>query len=80
MDQESMQRCRTCPAFAKLPGAGRRRHLPGGSAGGRCRPRTTSAAPRRELPFGAFPVVGAFPLVTEDDYCMSHPGNRTKLM
>jgi hypothetical protein len=25
-------------------------------------------------------VVGAFPLVTEEDYCMSHPGNRTKLM
>ena len=79
MDQEDMQRCRTCPAFDKLPG--------GGNAG-QCR-----AAPpvplqaesffrgsTRELPFGAFPVVGAFPLVTLDDYCMSHPGNRSRLM
>jgi hypothetical protein len=79
MDQESMERCRTCPAFAKIPGPGE---------SGTCR-----AAPpvvlqqenyfrgsTRELPFGAFPVVGGFPLVTYDDYCMSHPGNRTKLM
>ena len=36
--------------------------------------------PTRELPFGAFPMVGAFPLVKKDDYCMSHPGNRVKLM
>ncbi|HEY5167822.1 MAG TPA: hypothetical protein VIK03_00285 [Thermoleophilia bacterium] len=79
MDQEDMHRCRTCPAFDKLPG--------GGNAG-LCR-----AAPpvplqaesffrgsTRELPFGACPVVGAFPLVSLDEYCMSHPGNRSKLM
>ncbi|NLE23576.1 MAG: hypothetical protein GX624_12475 [Actinobacteria bacterium] len=79
MDQDGMERCRTCPAFAKLEGSGN---------AGTCR-----AAPpvplqadhyfrgsTRELPFGCYPVVGAFPLVGEEDYCMSHPGNRTKLM
>jgi len=79
MDQESMQRCSTCPAFCRL--------ATGGDAG------TCRAAPpvalqsehyfrgsTRELPFGSFPVVGAFPLVSEDDYCMSHPANRVKLM
>ncbi len=79
MDQESMQRCRTCPAFFKIPG--------GGNAG------TCRAAPpvplqgehffrgsTRELPFGSFPAVGVFPLVAEDDYCMSHPKNRAALM
>lgn len=79
MDQESMQRCRTCPAFAKLPGRG---------DAGTCRAAPPVAlqadhyfrGSTRELPFGCFPVVGAFPLVTEDDYCMSHPGNRTRLM
>jgi hypothetical protein len=78
MDQQ-MQRCATCPAFAKIPGPG--------TAG------TCHAAPptplqaetyfrgtTRELPYGAAPVVGSFPLVTEDDFCMSHPGNRVKLM
>ena len=30
----------------------------------------------RELPFGAFPSVGAFPLVRHDDYCMAHPEPR----
>jgi hypothetical protein len=30
----------------------------------------------RELPFGAFPSVGAFPLVCHDDWCMAHPKNR----
>jgi hypothetical protein len=79
MDQDDMHRCKTCPAFAKLSG--------GGDAG------TCRAAPpaplqaehyfrgsSRDLPFGSYPVVGAFPLVTESDFCMSHPGNRVKLM
>jgi hypothetical protein len=79
MDEDGMHRCSTCPAFAKLPGAG---------DAGTCR-----AAPpvplqaehyfrgsSRDLPFGSYPVVGAFPLVTENDYCMSHPGNRVRLM
>ena len=79
MDQESMERCRTCPAFAKIPGRATR------ARAGRLRPsssrhETYFRGSTRELPFGAFPVVGAFPLVTQDDYCMSHPGNRTKLM
>jgi len=32
--------------------------------------------PTRELPFGAFAAVGAFPLVRADDFCMAHPRNR----
>ena len=79
MDQESMHRCGSCPAFAKLPGAG---------AAGTCRAAPPVAlqaehyfrGSSRELPFGAYPVVGAFPLVAEDDYCMSHPGNRPRVM
>ena len=79
MDQESMQRCSTCPAFCKLPGAG-------GAGTCRAAPPVVLQAEHyfrgstRELPFGAFPVVGAFPLVSEGEYCMSHPGNRTALM
>jgi hypothetical protein len=79
MDQESMQRCRTCPAFAKLPG-------PGDAGTCRAAPPAVLQADHyfrgstRELPFGCFPVVGAFPLVTEEDYCMAHPGNRSRLM
>ena len=79
MDQEGMQRCRTCPAFDKLPGGG---------AAGVCRAAppvplqdaTFFRGSTREMPYGACPVVGAFPLVTDDEYCMSHPGNRAKLM
>jgi hypothetical protein len=26
--------------------------------------------------YGSYPVVGAFPLVHKDDYCMAHPKNR----
>jgi hypothetical protein len=75
MDQDGPFRCESCPAFAQLPG--------GGDAG-TCR----SAPPvvlqgekyfrgsTRELPFGAFPSVGAFPLVRHDDWCMAHPKNR----
>lgn len=79
MDQDGMQRCRTCPAFCELAGEG---------GAGTCR-----AAPpavlqseeyfrgsSRDLLYGTYPVVGAFPLVHDDDYCMSHPGNRTALM
>jgi hypothetical protein len=78
MDQESMQRCQTCPAFAAIPG----------TDSGTCRAAPPAAlqheasfrGPTRELPFGAFPVVGAFPLVNQNDYCMSHPRNRVALM
>ena len=79
MEDDGMKLCRTCPAFCALPGVG---------GAGTCR-----AAPpvplqaehyfrgsSRELPFGSFPVVAAFPLVHDDDYCMSHPGNRAALM
>jgi hypothetical protein len=79
MDQESMERCSTCPAFAKIPGpgdAGTCRAAPPVPLQGESHFRGST----RELPYGSFPVVGAFPLVTQDDYCMSHPGNRTKLM
>jgi hypothetical protein len=78
MDQESMQRCKTCPAFCALPNtdAGTCRAAPPTALQGE----SNFRGPSRELPFGAFPVVGAFPLVRQDDYCMSHPGNRTRLM
>ena len=80
MDQESMQRCRTCPAFAKMPGVGETPARAGRLRRSALQAETYFRGSSRELPFGCFPVVGAFPLVTEDDYCMSHPGNRTKLM
>ena len=79
MDAEGMQRCRTCPAYCKLPSE---------PDSGTCRaappvPLQAEAhfrGPTRELPFGTFPVVGAFPLVSGDDYCMSHPRNRAALL
>jgi hypothetical protein len=75
---EEMAHCGTCPAFCAVP------HTDSGTC--RAAPPTAITSeesfrgPTRELPFGAFPVVGAFPLVHGDDYCMSHPGNRVKLM
>jgi hypothetical protein len=78
MGQEDVQHCGTCPAFDKLPG--------GGAGTCRAAPPTPLQAEEhfrgssRELPYGSFPVVGAFPLVSEDDFCMSHPGNRSALM
>ena len=77
MDDE-MARCTTCPAYCPVPN----------TDSGTCRAAPPAPlmdaenfrGPTRELPFGAFPVVGAFPLVHQDDYCMSHPRNRVKLM
>jgi hypothetical protein len=75
MDEVGVHRCSTCPAFAELPGEG---------GAGTCR----SAPPvvlqeekyfrgsSRDLLFGTYPVVGAFPLVRKEDYCMAHPKNR----
>ena len=75
MDEDGVHRCSTCPALAELPGE---------SGAGTCR----SAPPvvmqeekyfrgsSRELLYGTYPVVGAFPLVRKDDYCMAHPKNR----
>jgi hypothetical protein len=75
MDEDGVHRCSTCPAFAELPGEG---------GAGTCR----SAPPvvlqevtyfrgsSRDLLYGTYPVVGAFPLVRKDDYCMAHPKNR----
>jgi hypothetical protein len=79
MDEDGMKLCRTCPAFFALPGE---------NGAGTCRaaPPVALQAERyfrgssRELPFGSYPVVGAFPLVRDDDFCMSHPGNRVALM
>jgi hypothetical protein len=75
MDQDSVHQCGTCPAFADVPGEG---------VSGTCRaaPPTPLQAEKyfrgssRELPFGTYPVIGAFPLVRKTDYCMLHPGNR----
>ncbi|MFA4966392.1 MAG: hypothetical protein WC709_12285 [Thermoleophilia bacterium] len=75
MDQEGMHHCDTCPAFKPLPGEG-------GTG-------TCCAAPpaplqaeqyfrgsSRDLLYGSYPVVGAFPLVGQGDFCMAHPRNR----
>ena len=74
-----IRRARTAASHAR-----RSQQLPGGGDAGTCR----SAPPvvlqgekyfrgsSRELPFGAFPSVGAFPLVCHDDWCMAHPKNR----
>ena len=75
MDEDGVQRCITCPAFAELPGEG---------GAGTCRSAPPVAlqaekyfrGPSRDLPYGAHPAVATFPLVRTDDYCMAHPGNR----
>lgn len=75
MEEESLQRCKTCPAFAEIPGeqgAGTCRSMPPVVVQGD----KFFRGPSRELPFGTFPAVGAFPLVREDDFCMAHPRNR----
>lgn len=75
MDENGPYRCATCPAFSELQGE---------EGAGTCR----SAPPvvlqgeryfrggTRDLPFGTYPAVAAFPLVHADDYCMAHPKNR----
>jgi hypothetical protein len=75
MDEDGVHRCGTCPAFAELAGGG---------GAGTCRsaPPVVLQAEKyvrgssRELPFGAYPTVGSFPLVRKDDFCMAHPKNR----
>ena len=75
MQEQGPQRCATCPAFEEVPGEG---------GVGTCHSMPPVAlhgerffrGPSRELPYGAFPVVGAFPLVHADDFCMAHPKNR----
>jgi len=75
MDQDGMRRCRTCPAFGELPGEG-------GAGTCHANPPTALQAGEyfrgssRDLLFGSYPVVGAFPLVHETDFCMAHPANR----
>ena len=79
MDQAIVHHCDTCPAFAELEGEG-------GSGTCRAAPPVPLQAEHyfrgssRELLFGAYPVVGAFPLVRTEDYCMSHPKNRVLIM
>jgi len=75
MDKDGVHRCGTCPAFDELPGEG---------GAGTCRsaPPVVLQAEKyfrgssRDLLYGTYPVVGAFPLVRRDDYCMAHPKNR----
>ena len=79
MDQESVQHCDTCPAFSELEGEG-------GAGTCRAAPPTALMAEQyfrgssRDLLFGSYPVVGAFPLVRTSDYCMAHPRNRALSM
>jgi hypothetical protein len=75
MDKDGVHRCGTCPAFDELPGEG---------GAGTCRsaPPVVLQAEKyfrgssRDLLYGTYPVVGAFPLVCREDYCMAHPKNR----
>jgi len=75
MDEDVVHRCSTCPAFAELPGEG---------GAGTCRSAPPVALQEekyfrgssRDLLYGTYPVVGAFPLVRKEDYCMAHPKNR----
>lgn len=75
MEEQGPKRCASCPAFVLLPGEG---------DAGTCRaaPPVALQAEKyfrgssRDLPFGTYPAVGAFPLVREGDFCMAHPGNR----
>lgn len=77
MDQD-VNRCETCPAFCELEneeGAGTCRAAPPVALQGEHFFRGSS----RERWYGCFPVVGAFPLVHAQDYCMAHPRNRARL-
>ena len=75
MVQNDRQQCSTCPAFSVLAGEG---------GAGTCRANPPVPlqddkyfrGSSRDLWFGSYQVVGAFPLVHENDFCMAHPGNR----
>jgi len=75
MEEQGPERCGTCPAFEEIPGE---------EGVGTCHSMPPVVlqderffrGPTRELPFGAFAAVGAFPLVRADDFCMAHPRNR----
>ena len=75
MEQESVHHCSTCPAFCELPGVG-------GMGTCQAAPPVVLQADKyfrgssRDLLYGSYPVVGAFPLVCDDDHCMAHPKNR----
>jgi hypothetical protein len=78
MAKATIHFCATCPAFHGLPGEADK---------GTCQAAPPVIFPDREffrgsnrtLPFGAYPVVGTFPLVTETDFCMAHPENRREV-
>jgi hypothetical protein len=75
MQEQGPHRCATCPAFEEIPGeseVGTCHSMPPVALQGEA----SFRGPTRELPFGAFPVVGAFPLVRAGDFCMAHPKNR----
>jgi hypothetical protein len=75
VEEQEPQRCVTCPAFAEIPGeegVGTCHSMPPVVLQGE----SYFRGPTRELPFAAFPAVGAFPLVRAEDFCMAHPKNR----
>jgi hypothetical protein len=75
MADDGRHHCESCPAFTELVGEG---------GAGTCRAAPPTAlqgehyfrGSSRGRWFGSFPVVGAFPLVHKDDFCMAHPKNR----
>jgi len=75
MPEPELKTCETCTAFLPLIGEG---------AAGVCRKNPPTVlqggeyfrGSTRSMLFGAYPSVGAFPLVQGHDWCMEHPGNR----
>lgn len=74
-----LKTCATCPAYWPLASEV-------GAGVCRCRPpvplpdKDFFRGSTRSMLFGAYPVVGGFPLVRERDYCMEHPENRSTFM
>ena len=79
MADRELKTCITCPAYYPLISEA-------GAGLCRCRPPVALTdkeffrGSTRSMLFGAYPIVGGFPLVRETDYCMEHPENRSIFM
>jgi hypothetical protein len=79
MADREIKTCVSCPAYYPLISEA-------GAGLCRCRPPVALSdkdffrGSTRSMLFGAYPIVGGFPLVREHDYCMEHPENRGTFM